>query len=244
MNPKAIRSAMRWLLAGIGISAAMYAGYVGFSWYRYGDAARPDPDEQDTLLDSFMPTYDVVERHHIHVNAPAAMTLTAAREQNIQTPVARAIFHARELILGATPPAESSSGGLLAQVLSLGWGVLAEVQDREIVVGAVTKPWEPNVIFRALPPHEFAAFAEPGYVKIAWTLRADPVGARESIFRTETRAAATDATARARFRRYWSFFSPGISLIRWAALRPMKADAERRANRQRPGAQTAAVSAE
>jgi hypothetical protein len=39
-----------------------------------------------------------------------------------------------------------------------------------------------------------------------------------SIFRTETRAVATDAVARAKFRRYWSFLSPGISLIRRAVL--------------------------
>jgi hypothetical protein len=66
-------------------------------------------------------------------------------------------------------------------------GVLAEVPEREIVVGAVTRPWEPNVTFRAVPPDEFAAFREPDYVKIVWTLRADPIGAAESIYRTETR---------------------------------------------------------
>jgi hypothetical protein len=65
-------------------------------------------------------------------------------------------------------------------------------------------PWEANPVFRALPPSEFAAFNVPGFVKIAWTLRADPTGDHESVFRTETRAVATDASARARFRRYWA----------------------------------------
>ena len=41
--------------------------------------------------------------------------------------------------------------------------------------------------------------------------------------------AATDHPARVKFRRYWSLFSHGIILIRWALLRPVKADAERRA---------------
>jgi hypothetical protein len=45
--------------------------------------------------------------------------------------------------------------------------VLADVPEREVVVGAVTKPWEANVTFRALPPDQFAGFAEPGFVKIA-----------------------------------------------------------------------------
>jgi hypothetical protein len=226
-NP--IRSAIRGLAAGAGIAAAVYGVYIGVTWYRYGTAARPSPEEQDELLDRFMPNYEVVERHHIRVGAPAAVTLAAAREQNLLTPVTRAVFKAREILLGARPDMRPRPPGLLAEVLSIGWGVLAEVPDREVIVGAVTKPWEPNVAFRALPPDEFAAFAEPGYVKIVWTLRADPIGDDESIFRTETRAVATDVTARAKFRRYWSFVSPGIDLIRRASLRPLKAEAERRA---------------
>ena len=111
----------------------------------------------------------------------------------------------------------------------MGWGVLAEVPGREIVVGAVTKPWEPNVVFRALPPEQFASFNEPGFVKIAWTLRADPVDAGSSVFRTETRTMTTDRVARAKFRRYWSFVSPGVVLIRRLSLLPLKREAERRA---------------
>jgi hypothetical protein len=107
--------------------------------------------------------------------------------------------------------------------------VLAEVPGRELVLGAVTQPWQANVVFRALPPETFAAFNEPDYVKIAWTLRADPVDATHSTFRTETRAIATDPEAQRKFRRYWSFLSPGIIVIRWMSLGPLKADAERRA---------------
>jgi hypothetical protein len=38
-----------------------------------------------------------------------------------------------------------------------------------------------------------------------------------------------DATARARFRRYWAFTSPGIAMIRRLSLQPLKRDPERRA---------------
>lgn len=94
----------------------------------------------------------------------------------------------------------------------------------------MTKPWEADVTFRALPPDQFAAFAEPGYVQIVWTLRADPDGRGRAIFRTETRARATDAEARTKFRRYWACFSPGMWLIRWTMLAPLaKAAATRSA---------------
>jgi hypothetical protein len=218
------------LAAGCGLAAGAYAAYAAVAWYRYGHAPAPDVDERDELLDRFMPGYEIVERHRIHVDAPASFTLAAAKEQDLlRAPLVRWIFKARELILGATPDARPQPRGLLAVVQSLGWGVLAEVPDREIVLGAVTKPWEANVTFRALPPDVFAAYNKPGYVKIAWTLRVDPAAANGSIFRTETRALATDPLARAKFRRYWAFASPGISMIRRLSLRPLRREAERRA---------------
>jgi hypothetical protein len=224
-----IRSATRVLTAGVGAAAAGYAAYSGLAWLRYGHPPQGSADDRDELLDRFMPNYEVVERHHIHVSAPADAVLDAAREQNLfRSPAARAIFKAREIVLRATPDDRPQPHGLLAVVQSLGWGVLADVPGREIVVGGVTRPWEPNVKFRALPPEEFAAFCEPGYVKIAWTLRADPVDECETIFRTETRAIATDAEARSRFRWYWTFASPGVAMIRWLSLGPLKRDAERR----------------
>jgi hypothetical protein len=189
--------------------------------------ARRD-DARDVLLDRFMPAWDVVERHQTRVGAPADVTLTAARELDLfGAPLVHAIFKAREWLM-RSQPAVPLPRGLMASVLSIGWGVLAEVPGREVVVGAITKPWEPNPTFHALPPDDFAAFAEPGYVKIAWTLRADPLDASTSFYRTETRAMATDAAARRRFRRYWRVVSPGIWLIRRLSLAPLRRDAERR----------------
>jgi hypothetical protein len=227
----------------LAVTAAAYGSYVGITWYRYGHMSSSNPNEHDPLLDRFIPAYDVVERHQIRIAAPAAMTLAAARETDLQgSGFVRTIIKARELILGATPDDQPRPRGLLAEMQSLGWGMLAEIPGREVVVGSVTKPWEANVTFRALPPDQFAAFSDPGYVKIAWTLRADPITANESLFRTETRAIATDARARATFRRYWSFLSPGIIVIRWAVLGLVKSEAERRARWGRPGGERAVAS--
>jgi hypothetical protein len=225
------KPAPNWLFLAVGVAAGAYAAYAGLTWRRYGRVRPPDSDETDALLDRFMPEYEVVERHHIRVGAPAAVTLDAANEMDVQAlPVVRSIFRAREILLRATPDRQPRPRGLVAAARSFGWGVLAEVPGREVVLGAVTKPWEADVTFRALAPEQFAAFDEPGYVKIAWTLRADELGATESVFRTETRAIATDAFARSKFRRYWSFLSPGIIVIRRAMLGPVKREAERRAS--------------
>ena len=228
---KSICSAMRWSAAGIGLAAASYAGYVAFAWQRYG---HPQPSffplGHDSLLDRFIPTYEVVDRHAVRVAAPAGIVFAAACDLKLQdSKIVRAIFKGRELLLRSkrSEPA-ASPHGLAEQAREWGWGVLAELPGREIVFGGVTQPWLANPVFRALPPEEFESFQEPGYVKIAWTLRAYGIGPAQSVAFTETRVATTDAAARAKFRRYWAFLSPGIILIRRAALRLVKAEAEQR----------------
>jgi hypothetical protein len=214
------RGAAAALLAGLGYGAA--------TWYRYG---RIKPTgSNDELLDGFMPTCEVRERHQVRVAAPADLAFAAARGLVLnRSPLVRAIFRGRELLMGSTRTHdETPSRPFLEEVLSLGWRVLAEEPGCEIVLGAVTQPWRADVVFRGIPPEEFAAFDEPGYVKIAWNLAASPVGPRESVFRTETRVATTDPLARAKFRRYWLVVSPGILLIRRETLRMVKRDAERR----------------
>jgi hypothetical protein len=224
----ALNKTAKWVAFAAGAAAAGYATYVGVTWARYGNPARGRPEEQDDLLDRFIPRYDIVERHHIAVDAPADVTFEVSKLTTLSaSPVARAIFRGRELLMGASGTLQRRDRGILEETLSLGWGVLAEIPGREIVVGAVTQPWHANVTFRSLSPDDFATFDEPAYVKIAWTLRADPLDDNHSIFRTETRAVATDAFAREKFRLYWSCLSPGIILIRRAMLGPVKRTAER-----------------
>ncbi|MGE3958743.1 MAG: hypothetical protein AB7H96_18665 [Vicinamibacterales bacterium] len=223
------RHAVAWASGAAGVAAGAYAAWAGSAWLRYGHVAPPSPAAADPLLDHFMPVYEVVERHHIRVGAPADVTYAAAKEMDLtRSRIVRAIFRTRELLLGAEPEHAARPSGIVALTQSLGWGVLAEHPGRELVMGAVTQPWMANVVFRALPPDTFAGFEEPGFVKIAWTLRADPLDATRSVFRTETRVIATSADARVKFRRYWAWLSPGIIIIRRLSLRPLKAEAERR----------------
>jgi hypothetical protein len=225
-----VRTALKWTAGALGLATAGYAGYVGVAWLRYGYPMPVSVDDEDRLLDLFMPTYDVAERHHTPVAAPADVTFAAACEQDLMaTPIVRAIFKTREMVLGSEPDRDARPRGLLEMTKSIGWGVLAEEPSREIVMGAVTQPWHANVVFRPLPPDQFAAFNEPDFVKIVWTLRADSTGPRTSVFRTETRVATTDAGARQKFRWYWARFSAGIAVIRRLSLAPVRREAERRA---------------
>jgi hypothetical protein len=232
MNAKRRNRLIQWWVAGsIALVALSYGVYVAVTWIRYGHAApAARAGESDPLLDRFMPDYEVVDRHQVRVAAPVEITFATASEMDLnESVIVRGIFKSRQLILRGTQP-EPWQGprSFVAQAKAWGWGVLADVPDRETIMGAVTQPWVANVVFRTLPPDDFAAFHEPGYVKIVWTMRADPISPTESVFRTETRVATNDPVAHCKFRRYWSVFSPGIVLIRHVSLRLVKEGAERR----------------
>lgn len=216
-------------VAGAGI--ATYATYSAITWARYG-RVHPERRPPDPLLDRFMPEPEVDEYHSFRVHAPAAITFAAAKELDLQaSPFVKGIFWLRSVpsLLHGEPFRPQGSRPILEETLAGGWGVLAEESDREIVVGAYTQPWHEDVVFHSLPAEGFAAFDEPGYVKIVWTLGAEPLGEDDSLFVTRTRVQSTDETARRRFRLYWAPMSAGIIMIRYLSLPMVRKDAERRA---------------
>ena len=220
----------RWLggalLGAAGLAALSYAGYGYATWAGYGRRPRRIP--ADPMLDRFVPDPEVVERHELRVRAPADVAFLAARGLDLgRSTLVRAIFAGRSLLMGANEVPKESPAPLLEKALTLGWGILAEIPGRKVVLGTVTKPWNADVVFETVAPDAFATFDRPGYAKIIWTLEAEPVDADTSIARTETRVVTTDPGSRERFRRYWAVVSPGVRLIRRQMLRVLRANAER-----------------
>jgi hypothetical protein len=193
--------------------------------------AEPSP------LDRFIAQPDVRERFETTIRAPAAIVMAVAAEFDMQSvPVIRAIFRLREKLMGAAPPARRKPQGILEETRSLGWGLLAEQRDRFVAFGATCQPWLADVKFTAIAPEQFASYAGPDQVKIAWTLEAEPLGPALTRFAQETRAAATDAAARSKFRRYWRWARFGIVAIRLLLLPAARRAAERRWAAERKGA--------
>src|SRR5512140_2152918 len=94
------RSGIRWLALGAGVAAGAYATYVGVTWLSYGRPRPAKAEEGDELLDAFMPEYEIAERHHINVDAPADITFSTACAMDLQdSGIIRAIFKTRELLL-------------------------------------------------------------------------------------------------------------------------------------------------
>jgi hypothetical protein len=206
-----------------------------------GEEVRTHADDragetEPALLDRFIPRPDARERFETTIRAPAALVMQVATGFDMQSlPAVKAIFRLREALLGAEAGAPRRPQGILEETIGLGWGVLDEEPGRFVVCGARCRPWLADVKFSAIAPQEFADYAEADQVKIAWTLEAREVAPDVTRFAQETRAVATDAGAREKFRRYWRWARLGIVAIRLLLVPAVRRETERRWEREGGG---------
>ncbi|QQS33619.1 MAG: hypothetical protein IPM50_03275 [Acidobacteriota bacterium] len=179
-------------------------------------------------LDRFIPQFDVRERFERELHAPADVVMRTAKEFDLQSiGLIRLIIKVRKFILRGSPDPPRRPVGLFEESLEMGWGLLDEVPDREIVCGAHCQPWTGDVVFTPIPPEGFFSFDRPDQVKIAWTLEAEPLSSDRTLFIHEVRAVATDESARQKFRKYWRWARFGITAIRLLLLPAIKKKAEK-----------------
>jgi hypothetical protein len=185
------------------------------------------------MLDEFLPAFDVNEVHSVKIDAPPAAVMDAVRRvTSAEVPllvVLMAIRRLPELARGAWRPPR---GPLPDALEAAGFAVLRDAPD-ELVMGVVGRFWRPSGDLRRIDPAEFRDFAEPGWTKAAVNFQ---VERREglTLLTTETRVAATDASAQRRFRCYWRVVYPGSAAIRVAWLRAIRRRAIRAARPARP----------
>jgi hypothetical protein len=107
--------------------------------------------------------------------------------------------------------------------------VLGERPGREIVFGAVGRPWRRDYGPIHIAPEAFMTFSGADCAKIAWSWIVKPIGSGQSLLIVEWRTALTTGAARAHFRRYWWLVARGVRLIARSALVRIKAECEARA---------------
>lgn len=184
------------------------------------------------LLDELMPRYDFHEVHSVVIRAAPGDVLAAIRAvAPAEMRLVGMLFALRALptlLLGRGPGIRPAAGRpLLDQALEVGFVLLGEAPQQEIVVGTVGAFWSlrggPSVTLASAA--EFVAFARPGYAKAAMNFSMEPVDGSIRL-RTETRILATDPVSRRRFARYWRMIHAGSALIRRAWLAAIRRRAE------------------
>jgi hypothetical protein len=103
-----------------------------------------------------------------------------------------------------------------------GFSILQEKPGQQVVVGAIGKFWRLNIPFKKVAPHQFNAFSEPGYGKVAWSISVEPY-LEGSTISLELRISATDQDSWRKLRRYYRVIGIGSKLIRSSAMRRFKA---------------------
>jgi hypothetical protein len=189
------------------------------------------------LLDGHLPRFDFAERHATEVDASAAAAYAAMRRADLASgPLTRALFLVRALPGLVVAPRETARRFLdgrrsrrlaVEQLAAAGFAILGEEPGREIVLGTIGRFWRPSGGMRRFDPAEFAAFAEPGWAKGAWSFRVEPAPGGGATVSTETRVLCTDPRSRRTFARYWRIVRPFSGLIRLEMLRAIRREAER-----------------
>jgi hypothetical protein len=181
------------------------------------------------LIDDFMPTFDVSERHHTLVLAPADQAYAAARKVAlVRSKVVRGLFAARGIPgLLRRRRRKAPRSMTLDDLMAAGFVWLGEDPGREFVLGLVGTFWKPTGGISRVDPSEFASFDEPGQAKAVWNFRVIPDGDDRSFITTETRVRVPDEPSRRKFVLYWAVIGPFSGVIRKQALSLIKTDAER-----------------
>lgn len=190
------------------------------------------------LLDRFMPHYDLTVVHSGVFRVPPAVCYEAVLSLDVfEAPLIRALIDARGAPLrlaGIRDGQHLADDPVRLRTFRMrdmpqrGWLLLGETPDVEMVLGLVGQPWKLRGASPSTPvtPETFTEFHEPGFLKIATSVRVDAYGNGSTILVVETRAVASDPESRRRFMPYWRVVGPFSHLIRWKAMRML----ERRLN--------------
>ena len=183
-----------------------------------------------SLINEYLPEYDVVERHETTIRAPRGAVYAAVRQMDMtRSPVIRSLFALRSvpaLLSRRSGQKRERLGLTLDGLLDNGFVLLGEKPGEELLLGLVGRFWTPSGGLVRVDADGFRAFQRPGYARAAWNFSLSEVSDGNTLLATETRVQCTDSTSRRRFGLYWTVIGPFSGLIRREILRSIKREAE------------------
>ena len=144
------------------------------------------------LIDDYLPSFDVVERHQTKILAPPSRVFAALRTTDFSSSRVTGVLLALRALpaalargLGSRAPQRRRSARL-DDFLDHGFAILDERPNEELLIGVVGRFWTPA---GGLVPTDARRFREPlakGLAQGAWNFSIVPDGAG-CVLRTETR---------------------------------------------------------
>lgn len=179
------------------------------------------------LLDRLIPTPRLLELDEQDIAAPVLDVWNAVRHGELaRSGAIRALFALRTLperLRGK--PAGAASLRLDAMRSTPdqpGFQVLCDEPPHAVVVGAIGKVWLPDIPFAHVEGVDaYAAFHDPDFVRVAWSLVLDATHPERTRLSIEVRVDATDDAAWQKFVQYFRLIGPFSRFIRRSALRSL-----------------------
>lgn len=187
-----------------------------------------------TILDSWMPAYDVAARYKVGIDASAQRVYATLLTTDFRHSwLVRGLMGVRLLpglfrSPGATwqrlqrpagPPRAS-----LTDLAHSDFVLLEEAPPREIVLGITGRFWALTAEIVRIPPEKFREPLPVGLAQAAWNFEVTAVPGGAELA-TETRIRCADPATLRAFRRYWRLVAPGSGLIRHAILGQVRREA-------------------
>ena len=169
-----------------------------------------------STLERVMPVYDFRLRHDRWIEVPpprvyAALLRLRLEDLTIARPLLRVRHLGRSAGTGGAPLVERGPVT-----------VLSSNPSRELVAGAVARPWQLTPTRRTVRSlAEFGAIDEPGWTKYLFDFTLTPEGAGTRLS-TETRGRSSSPEARRAFAVYWILIRPFSGLVRRDMLRAVE----------------------
>jgi hypothetical protein len=176
------------------------------------------------MLDQLVPAPRKVEVNTVDLAAPPALVWQHVRHGDLgDSPLIRALFDLRTMPSRLSGHLTERAGLHIDDLRSTsarpGFQLLGEQSGHELIVGAIGKVWQLDIPFvHVAGPAAYADFSEPGWIKVAWAIRVEPLGEASTRLVFEVRVDATDDASWALFSRYWHVIGPGSHFIRHTLL--------------------------
>lgn len=178
-------------------------------------------DTRPTLVDTFLPIFDVSDAVATVVNADLSTTWSALMDVDLsdvgrQQPMVGILSAIRILpdvvsraLHGELPPSAPAQLRLrdttTLPMKNGGWVILGERPRDEIALGMIGTLWRPIIEFAAVTAEGFRDFSQPGFAKTIYALSVRTLDDKRTFLSGVMRTATTDQHARRWFRRYWTF---------------------------------------
>ena len=183
-----------------------------------------------SALDRLVPNPRLLEIDRVDLAVPASTVWDLVRHGALaQSRVIRALFALRTLASrstadnGACPTIRIDD--LRSSPERPGFQILVDNPPHEVAVAAIGKVWHLDIPFvHVRTADEYAAYAEPDFIKVAWAIRVSPRGEHQSHVELELRVQATDDGAWRRFQRYFRLIGPFSRGIRRSLLKALARD--------------------